>query len=597
MTFQIAFTLAVLVTAIWAFASQRWRSDLIALLVMLSLVISGVLTPQETFSAFGQPVIVIVAAAYVLGGGLYETGLGNVIGNLLLRVGGHSETRVMLVIMLTAAILTSILSPMLTVVLLMPAVLRMAHQTRIEPSRLLLPLVTIATVGSQLTLIGATSNLMVNDIMTVSGQGHLGFFSLTPYALVSVSLAMLWFLLPGRWLLPRNKIMEAHSPSLDEVEQSYRLDNLLYRLRVRSGSDLVGQCLDRCDLRAAFHLNVIAVQPKLGEALPADPHLILKQDSLLIVQGRRGDVAHAASMHELEMKEHLRLDELGAMNQDDLRLAEVMVPFRSSLIGKTLAEIEFRQRYGLIVLAIHRLKRVVRADLHKHVLTTGDTLLIYGSLKRIQQVGEDLNLVPIGDLGPKPGERVTAKAGLALMILGAMVGLVVSGVMSLAAASAAAAVALIMTDCLSIERAYRQIDGKVLIVIGGMLPLSMALQKTGAAEIIARLLASFDRFLAPMGMFLLLYLFTIVITQVISNTVAAAIMIPIALNLATAQHLPPEPFGVAMTFAVCTSQITPLTHSENLLVRQAGRYNMRDYLINGLPIYLLQMMILVLWLV
>ncbi len=597
MSFGGAFTLIVLVVTIAAFASRRWRSDIIALLIMLSLVISGIVAPEDAFGAFGQPVVIITAAIYVMGAALYDTGVGNIIANQLLRFGGHSETRLLLAIMLTAAVLTAALDGMLVLVLLMPAVLRVARQTEIASSRLLLPLAAAATMGSQITLIGTSSNLMVSDVMTVSGYGRLGLFSLTPYALVSVAVAMLWFLLPGRRLLPHRAVAERQQPTLDEVEHAYRLDGLFYQLRVRSTSDLAGKSLDKSELRTRFHLTVIAVLFKSGELVPASREIGLRQNDVLIVHGERGDMAQAAGIHDLEMKGEVRLGDLKAREQAALSLSEVMIPFRSELVGKTLIEVGFRRCYGLVVLSAMRRGEVIRDNLSKLVLEAGDTLLIQGAPEHVRQARRDLSLVPVTEIGPRVGDLVTRKAAWVLVIIGAMVMLTVSGLMSLATASVVATLALVLTGCVSVERAYQSIDGKILVLLGGMLPLSLALQKTGAAEIIAGQIARFGPVGGAVGTLVLFYLVTTLITQVISNTIAAAIMTPIALNLAAAQNMPPEPFVIATAFAVCTAFITPLTDGNNLLVYESGQYKMRDYVVNGLPIFLIQMIILVAWLI
>jgi di/tricarboxylate transporter len=588
MTPQAVFTIILLVVTLLVMASQRLRADLIALLVMLLLIISGILSPAEAFGAFGQPVIIIVASIYVLGAALFETGVAIIVADQIMRFGARGERVLMLVIMIIAGILTSVLGGLLVVALLMPAVLRVSRQVKIAPSRLLLPLATAATIGSQLTLLGTPSNVVVSDILAVSGYEPLGLFTLTPYALVSVGLMMLWFLLPGRWLLRRELPQEPQRPSLEEVERSYQMGNLLYRLRIRSMSDLIAKSLAESQLGPAFRLNVVAVQPEQGKLRPATSEWVLEQNDQLIVEGDYGHVLQAAGIHSLELKGSAHLSEFNRLEQETLRLAEVMVPFRSSLVGKSLAAIDFRGRYGLNVLAVHRQGKAIRAKLSDLVLAAGDSLLVQGPLVRIRAVGEDLNLVPVTDLGPQPGDLVTGKAGLTLAILGAMLVLVVSGLLSLVTASVAAVVALILTNCLSVERAYQSINGSLLVLIGGMLPLSIALEKTGAAEVIAQLIVDMSHNIGALGSLLLIYLITSVITQVIANSVAAALLTPIAINLAVGQGLSPQPFAIAIAFGVMAAYITPLTDGDNLFVREAGRYTMRDFVANGLPIFMLQ---------
>jgi len=399
-----------------------------------------------------------------------------------------------------------------------------------------------------------------------------------------------WFAFVGRRLLRRPALPEAQEPSLDEVERAYRLDKMLYRLRVRAGSDLVARRLDQIPLSSKYHLNVVAVRPAGGALKPASSEWVLERNDLLIVEGSRGNILQAAGFHHLEPKGTMDLDEFNLLEEETLRLAELMVPFRSKWVGKTLAGFDFRDRYGLNILAVHRQGQSIRENLSHLALVAGDTLLVQGPLKYLRQVGRDLNLVLVTHLGPRPGDLVTSKAKLTFGVLVVMLVCVVTGLLDLATASLAAVAVLLLSKSVSPERAYRSVDGSVIVLIGGMLPLAMALEKTGAAGLIASQLASLGS--GPISTLLLLYLFTALLTQVISNSVTAALVTPIAINLALAQGLPPQQFAIAIAVAVTTSYATPLTNADVLLVREAGGYSMRDYLVNGLPIFLLQMIVL-----
>lgn len=581
-------TLVILIATVLVLATQRMRPDLAAVCATLCFVLTGILTPGEAFGAFGQPVIVIVASIYVIGAALYETGVAILIADKLARVSQQGLAILIPVVMLTAGLLSAVLSSMLVIALLMPAVLRIARRARVSPSQLLLPLVSGATMGNLLTLIGTVSTLVVSDLLAVGGHDRLTFLSVTPYGLVSLAVSILWYTLAGRRLLPTEMPPEPRQPSLDQIQHAYHLDKQLYRLRVRSVSNLVGQRLEDSPLGTARQLNVLAVQPA-GRALhPAQPAWVLEPDDLLIVEGTKGDVLQAASLHHLEPKGAISLADFNLLEEESLRLAEVMIPFRSQLVGRTLASIGFRERYGLNILAVHRQGKAIHDALPRLILASGDSLLVQGSISRLMRVGEDLNLVLVTHLGPRPGEVITRKAKLALAILGAMLICVVSGLLPLATASLAAAVLLILSGCISLDKAYRSLSGSVIVLVGGMLPLAMALEKSGVAEWIARQLVDLGAGIGPLGTLMLIYLFAVLLSQVISNSATAALMTPIAISLAVAQGLPPQQFAVAMAVAVTSSYLTPLSNSDNLLVREAGRYSIRDYVVNGLPLVLVQ---------
>jgi di/tricarboxylate transporter len=590
---QTTFTIILLIATLLVMASQRLRTDLVAVLVLLSLILSGVLTAAEAFSAFGQPVIIIVACVFVLGAALYETGVATIIANQILRYSSRGEVIILLVIMLIAGLLTSVLGGMIVVALLMPAVLRISRRTQSAPSRLLLPLATMATVGSQLTLIGTPSNVVVSDILAAAGYEPLGLFSLTPYALASVGIVMAWYLLPGRRLLRQEFQREPEPPSLDEVQQTYKLDKLLYRLRVRASSDLIATELGASDLSTTFGLNLIAVRPSKGKLSSAGSEWVLEQDDLLIITGEYGRVLQAAARHDLEIKGNVQLREFSRAEQEILQLAEVIVPIRSPLVGRSLADIDFRTRYGLNILAVQRQGKAIRKNLAELVLTPGDTLLVEGPYDRVREVGRDLSLVFMTDLGPQPGDLVTGKAGITLVILGLMLISVVTGWLMLATASLLAVVALVLTGCISLERAYQSIDLRLIVLIGGMLPLAAALERTGAAALIAELMLGVSQQVGVLGSLVLVYMITALITQVIANSVVAALMMPIAINLAVAQGVVPEPFAIAMAFAVMAAFVTPFTDGDNLLVREPGQYTMRDFVVNGLPMFTLQTVVII----
>ena len=585
---QAIFAIVLLIATLVVMSSQKMRADLVAVIVMLLIILSGILTPEEAFSAFGQPVIIVVACIYIIGAALYETGVATIIANQILRFSSKGEVILLLVIMLLAALMTSVLGGLLVVALLMPAALRVARKTKLAPSRLLLPLATVATVGNQLTLIGTPGNLVVSNLLVAGGYQPLDLLTLTPYALVSVAIVVVWYLLPGRRLLKRELPTAPEGPSLDEVQHDYKLDRLLYRLRVRAGSSLVDTTPETNDLSTKFGLNLIAIRNSNGKLEPVNPNRFLAKDDVLIVTGDSGQVLQATNFHNLEAKGAAHLNEFSRLEQQTLRLAEVIVPIRSALINKTLAQVDFRDQYGLNVLAVQHQGKAMRKNLPDLILSPGDTLLVQGDIKRIKQVGRDFNLAFVTDLGPQPGDIITSKARLTLVILALMLAAIMTGLLSLAVAGLAAAITLILTGCIGLNRAYRSIDAKIIVLIGAMLPLAAALEKTGAAGWIADGILAVGQDVGSVGSLLILYLLAGLITQVISNSVVAALMMPIAINLAVAQGLNPMPFAIAIAFASNGAFVTPFTDGDNLLVREPGQYGLRDYVINGLPIFVVQ---------
>lgn len=588
MSVDAIITLVILVATLLVMGSQRLRADITAMLVMTSLIFTGVLEPQEAFNAFGQPVIIIIPAIFIIGAALYETGVAAIIAGQLQRFSERGEVVLLLVVMLVAGLMSAILSDLLVVAVLLPAVLRLARRVGQSPAQFLIPMTTAAVMGDMLTLIGAISTLVINDVLVSNGFDSLGLFTLTPYGLISLVIATLWFLIFGRRLLPKELLTTQERPSLTEVEESYELQEQLYQVRVRSGSDLVGERLDESALGPEYRLNVVAIQPAQGDLRPARPDWILEQDDLLIVEGERGDVHQAASLHRLQPKGSVPLERFETLQEESLRLAEVIVPFRSDLVGKTVQESGFRERMGLNILAVHRQGHSLRGKLQEQRLLAGDSLLVQGPLERLREIGDHRNLVLVTHLGPGRGDLVTSKVGLTLIVLAVMLAAVVSGLLPLAPASLGAALALILGGAITPSRAYQSVDAPVLVLIGGMLPLATALEQTGLAALMADAITGLSQGVAPIITVLLFYLLAAFLTQVISNTVTGVLLLPIAVNLAVAQSLSPYPFAIAVIIGVTTSYVTPLTHASNLLIRDPGRYGMRDFLLNNGAIFLLQ---------
>jgi di/tricarboxylate transporter len=533
-------------------------------------------------------VIIILPALYIIGAALYDTGVATVIANAILRLRDRGTLVLLLAIMLGAGTLSAIMSDLLVIAVMLPAVLRVARQMRISPAQFLMPLTTAAVMGDTLTLIAAISTVAINDVLVSIGIGSLGLFSLLPFGAAALVGAIGWFMLLGRRLLPDVLPADVRQPSLDEVEQVYDLEEQLYQLRVRAASDLIGRRLDESGLGATFHLNVIAIQPTASDLQPARPDWILERDDLLIIEGERGDIYQAVSVHHLHPKGAIPLNRFETVEQQSLRLAEVIVPFRSELVGRSVSSSRFRDQYGLNVLAVHRGGNVVRGELADLVLRPGDTLLVQGPLARLRRLGDGAHLVLATHLGPERGDIVTSKMRLTVVIVAAMLLVVVTGLMPLAAAGLAASLSLILSGCISAERAYKSVDSTILVLIGGMLPLATALEKTGLAESLASLIAGFTAGAGPFLTLVVIYILTAMLTQVISNTVLGVLLVPVAVSLALTQGAAPEPFAIAIIVGVTTSYVTPLTHGGNLMIREPGGYTMRDFLVNNGPVFVLQ---------
>lgn len=589
LSLRAGITLAILIGALGLLVSQKLRTDLVALFVMLALIATQVLTPEEAFRALGRPLIVIVAGIFVVGAALRETGVVALISQGILRWTGSGQRTMLLVIMGTAALLSAILSSMLVVVIFMPVVLRVARERQIPAAQLLMPLATAAFLGNQLTLIGTPSNLVVSDLVAQHGEQALSFFALTPYALGSLLVGGAWYVWMGQRTLRKDTADAPQKPSLAEVERSYALDDHLVQLRVAAESELVGKQLAEAQLRSRCDVEVVAfARPHAHKLERAQPDTVLRPHDQLIVKGTQARIRQCADHHHLEWQGQVGLEDVGNTEETALHLWELLVSHRSTLAGKQIAEIDLRRRYGLELMAMNRQGEPMHEGLPNRKLKIGDILLVQGAPEAVGKVNDEEEFVLITNLEPDGDELVTSKAKVALAILAVMLLAVVLNWVSLAVALLSASLLVVVTGCLSLQQAYESVNAKIIIILAGMLPLATALQQTEAANFLANQIARVGELIGPYGALLLLYLGGSLMTQVAPNSVTAAIITPIALQLANAQEMSPQTFAIPMVFAATSSYITPLVSASNLLVKSKGNYTISDFLRNTLPIFALQ---------
>jgi di/tricarboxylate transporter len=590
MNLHAIFTIAILLAALILLASQRLRMDFVALLIMVALIGTGVLTSEQVFEALGRPIIITVTGIFVLGAALRRNGVASLLSRFILSYGSHSRLKMLLLLTVTAALLSSIMSAMLVVIIFVPVVLRIGRELEIPPPQLLLPLALTSMFGNQLTLIGAPLNLIVSDLLQQSGQPPLGFFSFTPYAAILLAITIGWFALMGRRTLPSHQGAEDASPSVEEIEDNYGLNETFFEVQVPAQSDLVGERLAETSLRTEEELDVVAVKPaRENYAHKADPNHQLSPDDKLIVKGTPDRAVRSARLHALRLDGPVRLTDFSCLEEPELNLCEAVIPIRSQLVGKTLAETDFQSRYGLVVLAINRQGESIQHGIAQLQLRAGDILLMQGSPTQVQSADLNRDLVFTCELTPESVDRITSKVKIALATLSVVVLVVMLNWVPLATALFIASLVLISTRCLTLDEAYASIDVKIIVMLAGMLPLATAIQQTGVAELAAGLIYGTSNYVGIYGALLMLYLGTALVAQVAPAAVTLAVVVPVAIQLAVAQGLSPQLFAVTVTFSAYSSYMTPLVNTINILARNQGNYSLGDFLRNTLPIFLLQL--------
>ncbi len=603
MTPDMWMVLSILVAAIVLFVTEWVRVDIVALGVVVALMLTGLLTTTEALTGFSNPAVMSIAALFIVGGAVLNTGLADVIGRRILSVAGQSEPRLLTLIMVTVALLSAVMSSTGTVAVLLPAIVSVAQRSKISTSRLLIPLSFGALLGGATTLIGTPPNLIVADVLLQAGLEPFGFFDFTPVGLALLVVGVPFMLVVGRRLLPDRKpeaaLQRVETPQ--ELIAHYRLPDNLFRLRVRRESDLAGRTVAGAALRQRFGVTVIEIL-RPSSALPMSdllgrsdgaqsiqpgPETVLEGGDLLIVQGDGNDVGAAAAALNLGVQPVTSEDE-EALITEEIGLAEALLPPRSSLVGKTLAELEFGRRFNLTVLGINRPGVDELLDLKTTPLRFGDILLVQGPWKHILALRERPNdFVVMGQPERMLGAPQRAKAGLTLLIMAGMLVLLVTNLLPVATASMLAALAVVLTGCLTMDEAYRAIDWKSLVLIAGMLPLSLAMERVELIDLAAQGLITGLGGLGPLAVLAGLLLLTSAFTQVLSNTATTVLVAPIALAAAQALEVQPYAFMMAVAIAASMGMASPVASPVNTLVMSAGDYRFADYLKVGGPLILL----------
>jgi di/tricarboxylate transporter len=565
------------------------RADIVALMLMLALGLSGILTSQEAFSGFSRSAVIIMLSAFILAEGLHRSGLTERMGSFIIKLFGKGERRLILGVMTASAVLSLFMNNIAAASLLFPSLSGVARRSKVSPSKLLMPLAFGTILGGMATLL-TTTNIIVSGLLR---DAKLPGFTLTDFAPIGLPLAfagILFMVFQGRKLLPDRSPAQRHEESegSDDLLDTYQLAERLVRAEVRKGGSLDGITLEKSGLREKYHLNVIAIQ-RGRSTLAVEAKTVLKSADILLIMARPEDSLPAP------LVEMLSILPSGAWQQDylstpNMKLIEAAIAPRSHLAHQTLQEIRFEQKFGARVLAVWRRGRSIRTRLADLPLEFGDGLLLQGTEKSVSLLRTEPGLILLAESAPST--RMTLRGWLTTLIMAVTLILAVVFPDQIAEIMLSGAVGMVLIRTLSMDQAYRAIDWRSLFLVAGMLPVGIALNKTGASSIFAD--AIFSSFggaghLVFLAGFVLL---TVALTQVVNGAVAVTIIAPIA--IAAAKQVGMEPRSVAMAVALASSMafMSPLGHAVNVLVMGAGGYSFRDYARVGIPLTLLLVILL-----
>ena len=566
-------TLCVMAGAVALFVSEKLSVDIVAILALSALVLLGVVGPDVAISGFANEATITVAAMFVLSAGLQRTGALRALGLLFGRI--HWPWAFGLVVMMTVAAVSAFENNTAAVAVFLPIVLAATAAKKLSPSKYLIPLSYAAQMGGVCTLIGTSTNLLVNSLAKDLGQPGFSLFEFTSLGLVCAAAGIIYLMTVGRWLLPDR--------AATALTETYELGKYITELRVMPNSPLIGHSVAESKLAEKFSVYVLELTRGTEQVWSPRAEVLQAGDVLLA----RGDWSRLSELKdqmklEIEPEFKLRDEQFTGKTQS---LVEVMVAPNSRFAGETLRELDFRWHYNATVLAVHRRGVVLREKIRDVTLSVGDILLMLSPREELPSLRRNPNLVVVTEREDDTASK--RRAPIALLIMVAVIASAGLGLMPIVISALIGCVALVVTKCLEPEEAYEAIDWRIIVLLAGVLPLGIALQQSGAADVLASNTLGRMEGMNPVFVLAVVYLLALVLSELMSNAAAAVLLVPIAVSAAISMGLSPTPFLVAVTFAASTSFSTPVGYQTNTMVYSIGNYRFTDFMKVGIPLNLI----------
>lgn len=592
-------TLIILALTVVMFIIGKIRANIVALCALTALILLGILTPEEALAGFSSTVIIMMVGLFVVGGAILQTGLAKAVSQKIMKLAAGSDTRMFLLVVIVTSAIGAFVSNTGTVALMMPIVVSMAVQSGTQPARLLMPLAFASSMGGMLTLIGTPPNLVIQDALTAAGYEPLGFFSFFPVGVICIVTGIVVMLPLSKKFLYKKKGSGKHNSgsgkTLDDLVSEYNLSNALRRYRIKQHSAIAGKSVAELDLPGRYGLSILEIRNESSDRSGlirnvtqslASPESILTAGDIIYLTGDTAKMSQFASENRMEELDNNSIDFY------DIGISEIVLMPTARIIGMPLRKSGFRERYSINVLGIKRNNDYIMNDLPQVKLQSGDVLLVQGKWSNIAQLDDDeTDWVVLGQ-PEKQASQVTLdyKAPVAAIIMLLMIAAMVFEFIPIAPVTAVMAAALLMviTGCFrNVEAAYKTINWESIMLIAAMMPMSVALEKTGTSALISHSLVSSLGSMGPTVLLAGIYFTTSLLTMFISNTATAVLMAPIAMTSATEIGVSPYPFLFAVTLGASMCFASPFSTPPNALVMHAGEYTFSDYIKVGLPLQII----------
>ncbi|MDX1671776.1 MAG: SLC13 family permease [Balneolaceae bacterium] len=575
MSFEIIFVFFLLAAALFLFATDYVSFDIAALILLVSLLVTGILTLEEGLSGISHPATVAIGSMFVLSEGLRRTGILNKAGDFFSEKLQDNFLFWMFVMMMFISVMSSIMNNTAVVIIFIPILISVASKIGISASKLLMPVSFAAIMGGICTLIGTSTNILVSSIAEERGAAAFNMFDFTPVGIVLLASGYIFMLTVGIRMIPSRREKD------EELTQDFEMQGYLTDVVVQPESDLVGGVLDENELTRRLDLDVIRIYK-------ADENRSAQRSE---VEVEAGDVfrirGNVKNLNKLLQREDFTPRVPKEWEDVDLRhgrdaLVEAVVAPESTLEGQSLSEIDFYDRFGAVPLAIRHHGKLKHEELSAIKLSGGDSLLLSISTDRVQELDNDPAFVVASQVDVMPQRR--EKTFTALGILLAVVIVAALEILPIAVSAGAGVILMILTGCLTTEEAYSAVNWKVIMLLAGVIPLGLAMDKTGAAELISTALVDSLADLGPRALLAGFYLLTMSLSAIMSTNASAALLAPLAIQIADSVGVSAEPFVISVSYAASLTFMTPFGHHANTLVYGAGQYKFTDFTKVGLPI-------------
>jgi len=582
MTFEIAIVLIIIAVAFILFVSEALPIDVTALTILGILILLGLISAQDAIRGFSNPAVITIAALFILSFSLQKSGVLEYLVLRLIKISSKSKSLGLIAYLFAIAIASAFVNNTAIVAVFIPITIRVAQKFNVNPSKVLIPLSYAAILGGTLTLVGTSTNLLVNSLLIEEGNFKpLGMFEFTKYSIIQLSIGLAYIILIAYRFLPSRAI-----PS--SLTQSYQMSEYLTEMRITENSPLIGKtCLER-NINRNFDVTVLDIIRDEKMISKNIRNIVLKENDILFV---RGTVENFLRMKEVEKVALLTDEKLTEieLEQDDNVLVECLLTDKSELTGKSLTQVNFRRIFGGFVLAIKREGAILHKKIAHIILKTFDTLLVYGSRKNVDRIAKSDGFIVLEEIDAHLKKHRLWWLGVVVII--AVVVLSALGVFPILTGTLIGVIVLLIFRVLAPNEAYNSIHWQVIVFIAALIPLGQVIQTSGTADWIGnsiyQLADLVPEVYRPFALLSLIYLITIILTEISSNAATAILMTPIAIVVSSKMGLDPRPFIFAICFAASASFITPIGYQTNLMVYGPGGYKFTDYMKVGFPLALI----------